>query len=88
MHKNEAFHDCLTAVITAQEATFIWRLSRNAVSDACRRGSLRGRKSGQTWLITIFDMLSYQNSRYWPERIPDDLRPAFEAAIVKLRTDP
>ncbi len=37
MHKNEAFHDCLTTVITAQEAAFIWQLSRNAVSDACRR---------------------------------------------------
>jgi hypothetical protein len=88
MHKNEALGDCLMAVITAQEAAFIWRLSRNAVSDACRRGTLRGRKSGQTWLITIFDMLSYQNGRYWPERIPDDLRPAFESAIVKFRTNP
>jgi hypothetical protein len=88
MHKNEALGDCLTAVITAQEAAFIWRLSRNAVSDACRRGTLRGRKSGQTWLITIFDMLAYQNGRYWPECIPDDLWPAFESAIVKFRANP
>lgn len=88
MHKNEDLGDCLMAVITAQEAAFIWRLSRNAVSDACRRGALRGRKSGQTWLITIFDMLSYQNGHYWPDRIPDDLRPTFEFAIVKLQIDP
>ena len=85
MHKNETFHDCLTTVITAQEAAFLWRLSRNAVSDACRRGALRGRQSGQTWLITVFDMLSYQNGRYWPDRIPDDLQSAFDSAIVKFQ---
>jgi hypothetical protein len=46
MHSNDAKHDCLTAVLTAQEAATLWGLSRNAISDACRRGALRGRKSG------------------------------------------
>jgi hypothetical protein len=80
MHKSDDM-DCLTAVITAQEAAQIWRLSRNAVSDACRRGALRGRKSGQTWLITIQDMLVYQNGRYWSHTIPAELKPAFDQAI-------
>ena len=40
MHKSKDL-DCLTAIITAQEAAQLWGLSRNAVSDACRRGALR-----------------------------------------------
>jgi hypothetical protein len=42
MHSDELEHDCLTAVLTAQEAATLWGLSRNAISDACRRGALRG----------------------------------------------
>ena len=84
MHKNESSHDCLTAILTAQEAALIWGLSRNAVSDACRRGALRGRKSGKTWLVTISDMLHYQKGRYWPDAIPNALRPAFEEAIARF----
>ena len=79
MHNN----DCLTFVISAQEAAQIWGLSRNAVSDACRRGALRGRKSGQTWLVTIADMLDYQRGRYWPDNIPHDLQPSFTSALTK-----
>lgn len=78
MHNN----DCLTFVISAQEAAQIWGLSRNAVSDACRRGALRGRKSGNTWLVTIADMLNYQRGRYFPSAIPDELRPALDRAIA------
>jgi hypothetical protein len=81
MHKDEGL-DCLAAVLTAQEAAQMWRLSRNAVSDACRRGALRGRKSGQTWLVTVVDMLEYQRGRYWPDMIPAELKPAFDQAIA------
>ena len=84
MHSSDDF-DCLTAVITAQEAAAVWGLSRNAVSDACRRGALRGRKSGSTWLVTVADMLAYQHGRYWPDAIPKDLRPALEQAVEEIR---
>jgi hypothetical protein len=87
MHNNEVEHDCLTAVLTAQEAATLWGLSRNAVSDACRRGALRGRKSGQTWLVTIADMLAYQRGRYWPSRIPEALKPALKQAIASMKED-
>ena len=83
MHKNDDF-DCLTAIMTAQEAAQIWGLSRNAVSDACRRGALRGRKSGKTWLVTVGDMLVYQRGRYWPDMIPVELKPAFDQAIAYM----
>jgi hypothetical protein len=83
MH-NKGDFDPLTAVMTAQEAAQIWRLSRNAVSDACRRGALRGRKSGQTWLVTIEDMMVYQRGRYWPDTIPAELKPAFDRAISHM----
>ena len=87
MHKNEDWHDCLTAVLTAQEAAQLWGLSRNAVSDACRRGALRARKSGQTWLVTLADMLRYQNGRYWPDAIPHILQPALDKALVDMNND-
>jgi hypothetical protein len=83
MHKPDDFN-CLTTVITAQEAAQIWGLSRNAVSDACRRGALRARKSGHTWLVTIADMLAYQRGRYWPDAVPAELQPAFDRAIAHL----
>ena len=83
MHKSDDF-DWLTAVRTAQEAAEIWGLSRNAVSDACRRGALRARKSGQTWLVTVADMLRYQRGRYWPDAIPAALKPAFDQAIAQM----
>ena len=86
MHKNKDL-DCLTAVITAQEAAQLWGLSRNAVSDACRRGALRARKSGQTWLLTVTDMLTYQQGRYWPDAVPEELQPAFDRAITHMRSD-
>ena len=85
MHSNEAEHDCLTAVLTAQEAATLWGLSRNAVSDACRRGALRGRKSGKTWLVTVSDMLDYQNGRYWPDLIPEEIKPAVEQAVASMK---
>jgi hypothetical protein len=85
MHSNEAKHNCLTAVMTAQEAATIWGLSRNAISDACRRGALRGRKSGQTWLVTVADMLVYQRGRYWPDKVPDSLKPALEQAVLAMK---
>ncbi len=83
MHNNDD-SDCLMAVMTAQEAAQIWGLSRNAVSDACRRGALRGRKSGKTWLVTVGDMLVYQRGRYWPDMIPVELKPAFDQAIAYM----
>jgi hypothetical protein len=79
--------DPLLTVITAQEAARLWRLSRNAVSDACRRGALRGRRSGQTWLVTMADMLAYQRGRYWPSMIPPELKPALDQARALMRTD-
>jgi hypothetical protein len=85
MHNKQTEGDCLTAVLTAQEAAALWGLSRNAVSDACRRGALRGRKSGQTWLVTIADMLAYKRGRYWPSRIPEALQSAFEQAIASMK---
>mgnify|MGYP000010996034 FL=1 len=85
MHKNKGSHDCLTAVLTAQEAATLWGLSRNAVSDACRRGALRGRKSEKTWLVTLSDMLVYQRGRYWPDLIPDEMRPALDQAIAFMK---
>lgn len=86
MHKNDAY-DCLFTVITAQEAAQIWGLSRNAVSDACRRGALRARRSGKTWLVTIEDMLRYQRGRYWPDSIPDELAAAFKRAVAHMNAN-
>lgn len=82
MHKKHSSHTCLTSVITAQEAAQLWGLSRNAVSDACRRGALPARKSGRTWLVTLVDMMIYQDGRYIPQNIPDDLQESFEVAIA------
>lgn len=65
----------------------MWRLSRNTVSDACRRGTLRARKSGQTWLVTIEDMLRYQRGRYWPDAIPEQQKAAFENALKRFHQD-
>jgi hypothetical protein len=87
MHNNEAKEDCLTAVLTAQEAATLWGLSRNAVSDACRRGALRGRKSGQTWLVTVADMLVYQKGRYWPALIPEAIKPSLAQAVASMKKD-
>ena len=84
MHKNDDL-DCLLAVITAQEAAQLWGLSRNAVSDACRRGALRARKSGRTWLVTVADMLHYQHGRYWPDAIPEELQPELDRAIAQMQ---
>lgn len=85
MHKNDDEHDCLTVVITVQEAASLWGLSRNAISDACRRGALRGRKSGKTWLVTVEDMLVYQRGRYLPDMIPDELKPALDRAVASMK---
>ena len=71
-------------VITAQEAARLWGLSRNAVSDACRRGAVRARRSGNTWLLTIADMLHYQRGRYWPDGIPPELQKAFDVAVAQI----
>ena len=86
MHKY-ADCDCLLAVITAQEAAQLWGLSRNTVSDACRRGALRARQSGQTWLVTVADMLQYQHGRYWPDVVPAALKPAFDRAIAQMKAN-
>ena len=79
MHSN----DCLTSVLTSMEAATIWGLSRNAISDACRRGALPARKSGQTWLVTVADMLNYQKGRYWPDNVPAELQSAFDEALAR-----
>lgn len=84
MHKNKE-RDCLTAVITAQEAAQMWGLSRNAVSDACRRGALRGRKSEHTWLVTIGDMVVYQKGRYPAAPVPVELKSTLAQALVRLQ---
>jgi hypothetical protein len=84
MNRNEDY-DCLMAVMTAQEAARLWLLTRNAVSDACRRGALRGRQSGQTWLVSVADMLQYQKGRYWPDLVPEELKPAFDQAIANMK---
>ena len=83
MHKNDTF-DPLFAVMTAQEAASLWGLSRNAVSDACRRGALRSRRSGNTWLVTLEDMLRYQRGRYWPDNFPTDFQPALQHALARI----
>ena len=84
MNRNEDC-DCLMAVMTAQEAARLWLLTRNTVSDACRRGALRGRQSGQTWLVSVADMLQYQKGRYWPDLVPEELKPAFDQAIANMK---
>lgn len=84
MHKN----DCLTAVMTAAEAAQLCELTRNAVSDACRLGALRGRKSGGTWLVTVADMLAYQHGHYSPDRVPGELQAAFDEAIAQMHDGP
>jgi excisionase family DNA binding protein len=83
MHKIKTSKKILHSVLTAQEAAQLWRLSRNAISDACRRGALPARKSGQTWLITFEDMLIYQDGRYWPDLIPEEFQPALKASLAK-----
>lgn len=85
MHKNDDKHDCLTAVITVQEAASLWGLTRNAISDACRRGALRGRKSGKTWLVTVEDMLVYQRGRYVPDKVPAEIKPALARAKASMK---
>ena len=84
MHRSPDLNP-LFSVITAQEAAQLWGLSRNAVSDACRRGALPARQSGRTWLVSLFDMLQYQDGRYIPDHIPPELQPAFEAALARFR---
>jgi hypothetical protein len=86
MHKNDDC-DALMMVLTAQEAARLWGLSRNAVSDACRRGALRGRQSAQTWLVTVADMVRYQHGRYWPDLVPPELKPAFDRALAHWQQD-
>ena len=78
--------DCnpLYMVLSAAEAAELWGLSRNAISDACRRGALPARRSGKTWLVTVADMLAYQDGRYWPHRWPAELQPALAAALANL----
>ncbi len=83
---SELHFDCLNAVLTAREAADIWGLSRNAVSDACRRGALRGRRSGAVWLVTVADMLVYQRGRYWPDSIPPEMQAALDSALLVLDT--
>ena len=87
MHTNINQHTrTLYAVITAQEAATLWGLSRNALSSACKRGALNGRKSGKTWLMTIEDVLRYQRGRY-PDNIPTELQAAFDTAIANLASN-
>jgi hypothetical protein len=85
MHKSDDKYDCLMAVITVQEAASLWGLSRNAISDACRRGALRGRKSGKTWLVTVEDMLVYQRGRYVPDKVPVEIKPALNRAVASMK---
>lgn len=76
--------DSLYEVLTASEAAKLWGLHRNAVRDAIRRGALRGRQSGNVWLVTVGDMLTYQRGRYFTD-IPPELRPAFDRALAAFR---
>ncbi|MCZ7673738.1 MAG: hypothetical protein M5U34_44810 [Chloroflexi bacterium] len=46
---------------------------------------LRGRKSEKTWLVTLSDMLVYQRGQYWPDLIPDEMRPALDQAIAFMK---
>lgn len=86
MHRNDSA-DCLFCVLTTQEAAALWGLSRNAVSDACRRGALPARRSGQTWLVTVEGMLRYQRGRYWPDNIPPELQAAFKQAVAQFNAN-
>lgn len=75
----------LHSVVTAQEARQLYGLSRNAVAVAVRRGSLRARKSSDVWLISINDLVNYRG--YIPEHrnIPDELKPAFNQALIRYQ---
>lgn len=79
--------DPLYDVMTAMEAAELWGLSRNAIPDAIKRGSLRARKSGHIWIITVADFVAYQRGRYWPEKIPTDLLPVVKAAAERYRRE-
>ena len=71
-------------VITAAEAAKISMLSRNALTDAIRRGALPARRSGRVWLVSIEDLLRYQGGRHWPHMWPEELKPALDAALAHL----
>ena len=71
--------DPLCQVITAAEAAQIWSLTKNAVTNAIKRGALRGRQSGKVWLVTVADMLAYQGHVPYHDKIPDELRGNFPA---------
>jgi hypothetical protein len=73
--------DPLNQVVTAGEAGRLYGLTKNAISQAIKRGALRGRFSGDRWLVTIADLVAYQRGRLpFDDKIPDDLRPSFEQA--------
>jgi len=81
MHNTKHLHH----VITANEASKIWGLSRNAITQACRAGKMPARKSGQTWLVTIADMLRYKGGAYVPSLIPEDIKPTFLQVAEQVR---
>jgi hypothetical protein len=73
--------DPLNQVITAGEAGQLYGLTKNAIAQAIKRGALRGRFSGDRWMVTIGDLVVYQRGRLpFTDKIPDDLRPSFEQA--------
>lgn len=76
---------CLYRVLTGSEAAKIWGLGRNVVNEACRRGALRGRKSENIWIVTVGDMLEYQRGRWYPEKVPDELKEVFIEADRQFR---
>lgn len=47
--------NALAAVMTAAEAVATYNLSEAAVRNACKRGSIPARKSGETWLVLRAD---------------------------------
>jgi len=52
-----------------------------------RRVAFLSRKSGQTWLVTVEDMLHYQKGCYWPDATPNELKPSFNRALAQMKGD-
>lgn len=69
----------LASVMTASEAVETYGLSEAAVRNACKRGSIPARKSGETWLILrsdaearwgLVDCEVYQSQEQWVVKTP------------------
>ena len=72
----------INQVVTIHEATRIFGLERSAIRKAIKRGALPARKSSETWLIDVAELLRYKKyGGFFFENVPDELKPAFERVM-------